>query len=379
MVFYWLKIASIACLWVETLARLPHAVRHREQRALWAAVAMIAVVLTLYMKNVSDALGTVAPSYVVYLGTHLTTVVLGTVVLYLFLITTGRRRFRHLLYTTAIVTVVLLSALYLAAGNLRPTQALDLSLGYWLVLAGFGASTVIACMVLCWYCSQKTDHWILKLGLFTLGMGFALLAVPWMLTVGELITRDKAWDSSIDHIDGAAAACIAIGAILPVTNATGDAYRTLCAYGKLGHLWRDMTNTTPNVIFPYHSRIRRLLTVPGQLTLYRRVIEIRDAITILRNYTTPEVIQSAEQHVTQAGVPAGHHDAAITACWLAAAQHRRRQGHPAQAQMLASVSAGGDVIVRETDFLVQVANAYKSTLTTDFVHHLLVEPAHTLE
>lgn len=367
MAVYWLKVASISCLWLATLVRLPHTVRHREQRALWAAVAMIAVVLTLYMKDVSYALRDVAPAYVVYLGTHLTTIALGTVVLYLVLVTTDRRRFERLLYTTAIVTVVLLAALYLAAGNLRPTKALDLSLGYWLVLAGFGSITVIACMVLCCYCGQKTDHWILKLGLFTLGTGFALLAVPWLLTIGELITRDKTWDGSIDHIDGAAAACIAIGAIVPVLNATGDAYRTLCVYRKLGQLWRDMTNTAPNVVFPHRSRVRRLLTIPGQLALYRRVIEIRDAIIILRNYTRPEVVQAAERHVAQADVAEDHRNAAITACWLATAQDRRRHGYPAQAQTLAAVSTGGDILAQETDFLVQVANAYKSPLTTDFM------------
>jgi hypothetical protein len=379
MVAYCLKVTSIICLWLATLVRLPHAVRHREQWALWAAVAMIAVVLTLYMKDVSDALSTVAPAYLVYLGTHLTTIVLGTVVLYLVLVTTGQRRFGRLLYTMAIVTVLLLAALYLAAGNFRPTKALDLSLGYWLVLAGFGSITVIACMALCWYCGQKTDHWILKLGLFTLGTGFALLAVPWLLTIGELITRDKSWDNSINDIDGVAAACVAIGAIVPVANAAGDAYRTLCAYRRLRRLWRDMTDTTPNVIFHRRGRIRRLLPVPGQLALYRRVIEIRDAITILRNYTTPEVVQRAEQHVAQAAVPAHHRNAAITACWLAAAQDRRRQGYPAQAQTLAAASAGGDILTHETDFLVQVANAYKSPLTAYFMCNLPLEPAHTPE
>lgn len=84
MVAYWLKVTSIICLWLATLVRLPYAVRHREQSALWAAVAMIAVVLTLYTKDVSDALSTIAPAYVIYLGTHLITVVLGTIVLYWF-------------------------------------------------------------------------------------------------------------------------------------------------------------------------------------------------------------------------------------------------------------------------------------------------------
>jgi hypothetical protein len=109
-------------------------------------------------------------------------------------------------------------------------------------------------------------------------------------------------------------------------------------------LWRDMTNTAPNVVFPHHSRVRRLLTVPGQLSLYRRVIEIRDAIIILCNYTTPEVVQAAERHVSQADVPEDHRNAAITACWLATARDRRRQGYPAQAQTLAAVSTGGEIL-----------------------------------
>lgn len=200
-----------------------------------------------------------------------------------------------------------------------------------------------------------------------------------------MVTRNKAWDSSIDHIDGIdgidgiAAACITIGAILPVASATGDAYRTLCAYWRLGRLWRDMTNTTPSVVFPHHRRIRRFPTVPGQLALYRRIIEIRDAITILRNYTTPEVVQAAEQHVAQADVPTDHRNAAITAGWLATAQDRQRHGYRAQAQTLAAISAGGAILAQETDFLVQVANAYKHPLTTDFMHHQRIGPAYTPE
>ena len=44
-----------------------------------------------------------------------------------------------------------------------------------------------------------------------------------------------------------------------------------------------------------------------------------------------------------------------------------RRGYPAQAQTLAAVSTGGDILAQETDFLVQVANAYKNPLPTDFM------------
>lgn len=350
MVIHLLKVSSIICLWLATLVRLPHAIRHREQRALWSAVAMIAVVLTLYVKEVSEVLGAAAPAYVVYLGTHLATVVLGTIVLYLVLVTTGRRRFEPLLYIAAIVTVLLLAAFYLAAGSLRPTKALDLSLGYWLVLAGFGSTTVIVCMALCWYCGRRTDHWMLKLDLFILGTGFALLAAPWLLTIAESITHNKSWDSSISNIDGVAAACIAIGAILPVVSTISAGYRALCAYKKLGKLWRALTNTAPNVVFTHHSQVRQLMAVPGQLALYRRIIEIRDAITILRNYTTPEVVQAAQQHVAEAAVPVDHGNAAITACWLAAAQDRQATGYPAQAQTLAAVASAETSSRRKLNF-----------------------------
>lgn len=377
MVVYWLKVVSIICLWLATLVRLPRAVRYREQWALWTSVAMIAVVLTLYMKDVSDTLDAIVPPYVVYLSTHLTSVVLGTVVLHLVLVTTRRRRFGPMLYATAIVVILLLATFYLSAGNLRPTTALDLSLDYWLVLSGFGSVTVIACMILCWYCGQKTDHWILRFGLLILGVGFALLAVPWLLTIGELITRNESWASSIANIDGVAAACIAIGAILPLANAVGDGYQTFCAYKKLGHLWRDMTSTAPNVVFLHQSRIRRLRTIPGQLALYRRIIEIRDAIAILRNYTTPEIVQAAEQHVAQAAIRADHRNAAVTACWLTAAQDRKKHGCTAQAQILAPVSAGGDIFAQEVDFLVRVADAYESPLPADFMCHLSVKLPHS--
>lgn len=374
VIVYWLKIVSIICLWLTTLVRLPRALRYREQWALWTAIAMIAVVLTLYTKDVSDDLDTIAPAYVVYLGTHLISVVLGAVVLHLVLVTTGRHRFGPVLYATAIAAILLLAIFYLFASNLRPTTALDLSLGYWLVLAGFGSITMIACMALCWYCGRKTDHWILKCGLLILSVGFALLAVPWLLTIGESITHDEAWASSIKNIDGVSAACIAVGAILPLANSVGDSYRTLRSYARLSHLWRDMTRTAPNVVFPRQSRIRGVQALPGQLALYRRIIEIRDAITILRNYTTPEVIQAAEQHVAHAAVSADHYNAAITACWLAVAQDRQKHGHPARAQTLAVASVGGEILAQEVDFLVQVANAYRGPLPTDFIHHLSVEP-----
>ncbi len=60
--------------------------------------------------------------------------------------------------------------------------------------------------------------------------------------------------------------------------------------------------------------------------LYRRVVEIRDAILILRDYVKPELLEQARQYVTEHGLPEDQIEPVIIACWLAVACQAKVQG-----------------------------------------------------
>jgi len=95
-------------------------IRHRDQRALWAAVALLALLTTLYMDVVQSTLAHWGGAYAVYLGTHVVSVLSGAAVLSFVLIANGYRRQLPVLYGIAGVTVVVLVAIYVLAKPARP-------------------------------------------------------------------------------------------------------------------------------------------------------------------------------------------------------------------------------------------------------------------
>lgn len=119
-------------------------------------------------------------------------------------------------------------------------------------------------------------------------------------------------------VTGAEALFIAAGVALPFLIQMRALLRCHRAHRGLAPLWRDLVAAAPDVVLSPGSRVRAA-AVPIQLRLYRRVIEIRDAMIVLRSYITVAIAEQVRRHVTDHSVPGPLADTHITACWLTAA------------------------------------------------------------
>lgn len=95
----------------------------------------------------------------------------------------------------------------------------------------------------------------------------------------------------------------------------------------------------------------------AHLYLYRRVIEIRDAILILRDYVTPDTVHDIDQFLKQRA-SCGDTKPLVTACWLQIARHHMIRGTPPPPHALNTTELGGDNLDSEVKFLLKISNAW---------------------
>ncbi|AHH95787.1 hypothetical protein GCM10010174_46610 [Kutzneria viridogrisea] len=346
-----LEAAGTFAMWLVVLLRLPQVVRYREQRALWAAVALLALLTTLYVDAVQEALAHLFGAYAVYLGTHLVSVASAAAVLSFVLLANGYRRHLRWLYALAAITVTVLLVIYVRADphDPRPGHAVELPLFYFLLVSGFSVIALTSCAVVCGLSSRRVDHPMMRWGLALLALGWVLNASPWLLNLVWLLTGDPDWIAWFSQIDGLSGLCLAVGSACPLVPTIVDQVRDLRAYLRLSALWRSLTEAVPDIVLAPSAHP----LAPLRFRLYRRVIEIRDVMLVLRGY------------VDEADLFDGPGTGAEgTAHWLALAREHRAAGRAPQAQQENLLGPGGEDLDREIAFLLDVAEAYRSQTST---------------
>jgi hypothetical protein len=361
-----LESISIVAMWAVVVVRLPQVIRDRKQRPLWTAVLLITVVTTLYMAAVQQALADLVGPYLAYLGTHLATVASAAAVLYFVLVANGYRRYTPWLHAAAGATTVVVLWIYIAAHphNPRPGHAPELPLGYFILVSGFSVVALVACTVVCGYGARRADHWAMRWALVALAVGWAANALPWLLNIAWLVSHDASWIAWFSEIDGVGAIGISVGAALPMAAAIQQSVHRNIAYRRLGPLWRSLTDAVPDVRLTQPVMSRPLH--PLRLRLYRQVVEIRDAMIVLRGYVSADDIEAARAHIERHAVPDELRDAAVTACWLAAALHYRQQGRTPAARTDNIAGVGGDNFEQEVQFLLRVADVHGQRLVRTY-------------
>lgn len=362
-----LETASIFAMWLVVVLRLPQVIRNLKQRPLWTAVVLMAVVTTLYLDVAQQALADHIGAYAAYLGTHLATVVSAAAILYFIMAANGYRRYAPWLYAATGVTIAVLLWVYIAEHprNPRPGHAPELPLGYFILVSGFSVVALVVCALVCGYGARRADNWTMRWALFALTIGWAANALPWLLNIVWLVTRDLGWIAWFSQIDGISALGLSIGAALPLVPAIQQSFHNSNAYRRLGPLWQSLTDAFPDVRLTQPAISQALY--PVRLRLYRRVVEIRDAMIVLRSYVSADDMQAAHEQVERHKVPDAVVDASVTACWLVAALHYRQQGRTPVTQTDNIAGVGGDNFEQEIEFLLQVADAYSSGLASTHV------------
>ncbi|GAB3575228.1 hypothetical protein GCM10027445_37350 [Amycolatopsis endophytica] len=313
-------VPGVVALWGALLVRAAAAVRgSAPRRRMFLAVAGLAASITIYVEPVRSLV-----HHALHLGTRCGVVmnvwgVLSSALILDFVLAATSRRRPVLVYSAAATVGVALLALN--TGTCVTSADGSRFALFWCLLClthvlGTGPSAL-----LCARYARRATNLPLRAGLSVLVTGFVSSTVFWALVVpGFLITRAPWLPSAFPLNIGVTAWVMALGIALPqllrLHHAAGDR-RTL---RRLEPLWRRLTTAVPQVRLPEHGRWT------SDLRLYRRVIEIRDAVVVLRDYAGPDIVEAAHVHARD--------DAVATACWLPfaeAAQARGAAPHPAPA------------------------------------------------
>ena len=145
---------------------------------------------------------------------------------------------------------------------------------------------------------------------------------------------------------------------------------------RLHPLWRALVHTAPYVVLePSASPWGECLAFKNaHLYLYRRVIEIRDAILILRDYVTPDTVQDIDQFFEEQHASCVDTELLVTACWLQIARQHMIHGRSPRPHALNTTELGGDNLDSEVRFLLKISNAWHTPLVQQATHRFaLVE------
>lgn len=374
-----LQLYGVLAMWIVIVLRVPAARRSRQQRMLLLVVAGMAGSITVYLAPVLSAINAL-PGIVVSgcgLFTNLWGVFSSALVLDFVLAALGRRR-AGLVYGALAGVLVTLVALNLTIfpgdeGCVTTNHAAWYSTFWWLLIASHLVAK-IPCVVLCVrYAHRAGDDRALRIGLSLFAASFASSIFFW-LTMLYVLLLDARWLSLYSSLMiGTTAVLMAAGAALPLVL---DAARMVCdmrALWRLWPLWHDLVEDVPHVALTKpQSRARDLVGTPRStyLRLYRRVIEIRDAMLILRDYVPPEAVAQAQSHVAAQSIEAQSVEstqAAVTACWLAAAREAKRAGVVPEPNPLPFTELTEDDLASEIDFLLAVAAARRQPWSRSFV------------
>lgn len=308
-----LEGAGIIALWAVAIVRAPQGIRSREQRPLWFAIVVIALAMSMHLDPVTAVLARVVPSaHWVDLATHLFSIVDAAAVLW-FILQAARRRMAHGFGVRRrcrghgrpgapghrCSPACTQPDHPLTGHPQRPGRLLVDLLRLPPERGHHLRSGVLAAQP----SGQRPPS--LRYGLRLFGTGILLASLLWVLKLGYLGTRSTVFAPLFSPVTGAEALFIASGVALPFL----IQMRALLGYRRshrsLAPLWRDLITAAPDVVLSPGNRLRAA-AVPIQLRLYRRVIEIRDAMIVLRSYVAEATAEQARRRRHRPRRPRAH-------------------------------------------------------------------------
>jgi hypothetical protein len=239
--------------------------------------------------------------------------------------------------------------------------SVDSFLAIYLCAYTFGLLRLI---VLCihWIPHVHPQIW-LRRGLILLAVG-STIAIGY--SIGKAIAITASWAGTsmrslnvtiAPALASLGAAIMLIGFLCPslIPQVNKAVMRTWALY-RLRPLWSDLGDALPNI-----TRTTPTMRRSIRARLYRRVIEIRDALLMLQPHLCPETTTRAEQLATTLRITSSKRDAAIEAARIAAALHAHRNG--------SAVIDRGEVFGQpdqhsftgEVRWLAAVATAYRTS------------------
>ncbi|MEU9245737.1 MAB_1171c family putative transporter [Streptomyces sp. NPDC048385] len=393
-----IDILPAVLLWLVTAWRTPAAWRKPSKRVLWSAFLALAVAMTLRLTSIAAPVdAALGVNNLSSLGKHLGCIVAAHSVL-TFVHNMAEEKAAgikssrlHLLApaTAAVIITVLFFA------TPQPHEAIDLLTEYatdWRIATYGGVWTaylgaaLFSASRLCWRWGRQPGTGLLGRGLRLTGIGTTIgivYAVYRVAAVGLPALGQSPLPASTSEAIGSlllfsALLFIVIGSTVPAAGRLlrwNREYRDLL---QLYALWLSLTEAVPSVrLDPPRRRTSELLYLRHvHDRLYRRTIEIRDAVLTLSDHAPGSLRDQARAHVAASGLIGAQADIAAEACWIIGAQNSRQRNEPSSGEVLPPASGGRD-LPSEIHALKQLARAYESDLTGTFAAKL--DHARTLE
>ncbi|MER7568316.1 MAB_1171c family putative transporter [Streptomyces sp. NPDC097941] len=366
-----LATPAVICLWVAILARIPSGARSREQRGLWLAVISAAAAMTLNLPSVVNFLAQdVASGHKVSLARNCIGVVSAGAVLYFVASVTQRHRLRIL----ALASIVLYPGILLVLDGITPPhgshsflvdrQAIPSTL-YWLALIASHLLADSACSAVCWSYGRRAANRSLSVSLLVFGGGTLFAGLYWVVLLSEIVTSSNqgmAVAPLLMSLHGFLRAAALL--VPPVTSFLASTQDGIVAW-RLWPLWKDLVTVVPNVVLsPPQGRLEELVrpAVPRGLLVYRKVIEIRDAILVLEGHAGySDVPRIQAGHSESHNSLSAAQQVVVLAHAIKEARQAKMDKKPEMRTSLSFGALGSCDLDEEKRFLLDVTRVYLNT------------------
>ncbi|MFF0223183.1 MAB_1171c family putative transporter [Streptomyces sp. NPDC004629] len=382
------------CMWAAVLLRLPHILESRRQRELWLAGFAAAAATTLDLDGVRDVVDrTFGGLHSVDLVRNVCGLVSSFALLEVVHSLTAdarrRARLRWLRGTACCVVagVVVLDMMHRPHGGqlILEDSSPTPSTAYWLLIIATHMTANVLCVMVCLSRGRQCTNGFLKTALFLLGSGAAMAGLYWLGALSQLLGH--AWSVPVQPFALALHGLLVAAALsVPSIHTARRALTDLRDWWLIWPLWRDLVEVCPQVLLsPRRSRLQEILCPqgPGRLLLYRKLMEIRDAILLLDKYVTPELHASAQAFADRSGrrtrgsaavsSSAKDHSAAVLAVVLKGARAACLAAACPRRSTIPIARIGADTLPDETAFLVEVSRIYRTAPTPVHPHTPVTE------
>jgi hypothetical protein len=339
-----MKSVIVLILWAVTIWRLPSARQEPWKRALWVAFAALAAALTFSLPGVARLLDELTGvTALATLLKHVAGILACAAVLEWVTALTRRAwvsprwRFAGAL-AAATAMAVLFCFIPRGSGDFTDTMAGNpTATAYLMVFEAYLGLAMALATALFLFAARRAPRGLLGVGLWTLTTGstvgvlYAFLRSTFLLIcLGQGPHHSQALYTVTEHLQLVSITLILIGSSLPAISAILVASRDYQDLHALYTLWRRLTTSAPSIVLHTPpSRRGDLMTMTKlRLRLLRRIVEIRDAIILLRSYVRDEDIHWARSRLAAQGLSDERLEAATEAAWLRVAIHAHAAGRP---------------------------------------------------
>lgn len=369
---------GVLFLWLVILIRAVPALRQRNQRTMWVAVLCGACAMSL---RIAPVYGLATRLVGLDLGANrdITADVIGlfaAAAIFAFVLNVvGRGKYSRVAYCIAVLVAAALLVIdryYDARTSNGLSQHSTAGTVYWLILLLYHLVADFWCAYICWRCAPRTRSPSLKAALLIFAVGTAMAGLLMALSLIHFFTRINAIVYLFPLVQGTEAFLYGLGAGVPLVKPLVGAYRETGWLSRLYPLWRDLARNVEGVTlhtprsYPSYLALSRVGQSHG---LYRRVIEVQDAILALYRYLLPQERLAAARFVQARGVEREDLDAAAAACCIAAALRNKSEGRTAIEDREEQTRSDTSLFA-EASHLSRVAFFYRSPLVGEFTTSL---------